>query len=233
MGMLSAPRVRIDSRLHPVVELGDAQELQAQPRAAAVASQQRHARGQAAAGALAADRDPVGVHAELRGVLGHPHQGGVAVLERGRERVLRRQAVVDGDHDRTDLGGDPAAVRVVQVEAADDEAAAVEVDQRRAAARRGRPAGSGAPARRAPPPARGRAARRLERDRRLVRRQRGQQVGLPGAGRRDVGEGQLGEDRAPRGRARGRRRGSSVVSPCSSGGPSARCRRACRRPRPA
>ena len=198
IGDACAPSVRIELAVHPVVELGDAQELQAQPRAAAVAGQQRDARGQAAARALAADRDPVGVDAELVRVLGDPHQRGVAVLERGRERVLRGEAVVDRDHDRTDLGGDPAAVGVVEVEAADHEAAAVEVDQRRERV----VAGAGRPV--AAHPHLGRVLRAgdeelvdLERDGRVVRRQRGQQVRLPGAGGRDVGEGELGEDRCP------------------------------------
>ena len=131
------------------------------------------------------------------GVLRDPDQGGVAVLEPGRERVLRRQAVVDGEHHRADLGGDPPAVGVVEVEAADDEAAAVDVDER----------GQGAVVVGglvAAHPDLGSALRSgdqqlvdVQGDGRVVRRQRGQQLRLTGAGGRDVGEGQLGEGRGP------------------------------------
>ena len=52
---------------------------------------------------------------------------GDAVLERGRERVLRREPVADAPHDRARLVGQRAADRVEGVDRADRPAAAVEV----------------------------------------------------------------------------------------------------------
>ena len=81
--------------------------------------------GQVAAGGVAGHAGAV-VAAELGGVLDHPVRGGHGVLDRRRERVLRREAVVEGDHHRATVLGDGAAGQVVGVEVADDEAAAVQ-----------------------------------------------------------------------------------------------------------
>ena len=56
---------------------------------------------------------------------------GVGVLDRGRERVLGRQAVVDADDHGADARAEQPAHALVGVEVADHEAAAVEVDDRR------------------------------------------------------------------------------------------------------
>ena len=94
--------------------------------------------GQVAARAVAADREPGRVAAELGDVLGGPAGGGEAVVDGGRERRLGREPVVDRQHDDVGLAADPAALVVVGVEVADDEAAAVEEHQRRERARRPR-----------------------------------------------------------------------------------------------
>ena len=54
--------------------------------------------------------------------------GGEGVLDRGREGVLRREPVVDREHQRRDLAGEEPARLVVGVEVADHVAAAVVVD---------------------------------------------------------------------------------------------------------
>ena len=74
-----------------------------------------------------------GIDVQLGGRRGsrHPADGGQAVVDGGRERVLGRQPVVDGD-DRDAAGrGQGADGAVVGVEVADDPAAAVEVHEHR------------------------------------------------------------------------------------------------------
>ena len=79
---------------------------------------------------------------------GEPAHRGEAILEAGRELVLRRQAIVDArDQEAARLGEPPADV-VMQIEAADHPAAAVEIDQagrRRRDARIVEPHASGPP----------------------------------------------------------------------------------------
>ena len=53
---------------------------------------------------------------------------GERVVGRGRERMLGREPVVHGAHDRAGARRDLAAQRIVGLEIADDEAAAVEID---------------------------------------------------------------------------------------------------------
>src|SRR6476659_8852769 len=59
--------------------------------------------GNAAAGGVAADGEPIRVHAKLPGLIDHPLGCGVAVFQCGREFVLRSLPVIDRD-------GDAAAV---------------------------------------------------------------------------------------------------------------------------
>ena len=68
----------------------------------------------------------VGIDADAGGVGVHPRPGGPDVVDRGGERVLRREPVVDGDHPHLRLLGQDAAERVVAVEVAVHEAAAVD-----------------------------------------------------------------------------------------------------------
>jgi len=91
-----------------------------------------------AAGRVAADEHPaqVGRVGEPRVGLGlgaQPRQDGLGVAVRRGEAVLGRQAVVGGEHERRELGGEAerAGVEVGQLEAAEAEAAAVEVDEHR------------------------------------------------------------------------------------------------------
>lgn len=71
----------------------------------------------AAAGAVAQDRDPRRVDAELPGVLGEPHEAGVAVLDGGRVRVLGREPVrhrEEGHAGRRNVAGDGAVGHVAE-----------------------------------------------------------------------------------------------------------------------
>ena len=81
-----------------------------------------------APGAVPADRDPVRVDAELGGVLGRPGQHGVGVVQGGRERVLGGQPVAHRDHHHAGAVGDPGGPRVLGVQVAHDESAAVQPD---------------------------------------------------------------------------------------------------------
>jgi hypothetical protein len=78
-----------------VVEHRHEQDLAGDLRAAALAGEDRQSRGHAAARAVTHHADPVGVDAEFRGMCVQPAQGGVGVLERGREGVLEGAAVLD------------------------------------------------------------------------------------------------------------------------------------------
>ena len=93
---------------------------------APVARHERDDRGEVAAGAVAADREPGGVTAELGRVLAKPRDDRVRVLHAGREPVLGRETVVDRDDDAAGRVADRAAHAVVGVEVADHPPAAVE-----------------------------------------------------------------------------------------------------------
>ena len=73
-------------------------------RAARVARHERDDGGEVAAGAVAADRETPGVDAELACVRDDPARGGPGVVDRRRELVLGRQAIVDGDDRDPGLG---------------------------------------------------------------------------------------------------------------------------------
>ncbi len=83
--------------------IGHSSAWRGQRGATAVAGQQGDAGGQPAAGAGAGDDDPVGIDAQLVGVLRRPDQPGVAVLDRRRVRILRREPVFDRHHDELQL----------------------------------------------------------------------------------------------------------------------------------
>ena len=97
---------------------------------AAVASEQGEGCGEPASGALADHGDAVWVDVGLRG---EPLQCCVAVVERGRVGVFGRHAVVDARGDRSEFVGQAPAERVALGGRADDEAAAVQVEDGRAA----------------------------------------------------------------------------------------------------
>src|SRR5207245_11021922 len=77
-----------------VMRAGIDRDLVEERRRTAIACPPRHHCRQVAAGAVTADDETARVSAELGGVAGHPERGGVGVLDRGRELVLRREAVV-------------------------------------------------------------------------------------------------------------------------------------------
>ena len=96
---------------------------------------QRHGEGQVGAGRVPGHHVRDVVH-EITSPARHPVADRRGVLDRGREGLLRRPAVVDREHGPARPVDGAAAVRVVGLEIAVDEAAAVEVEQE--AAWRGR-----------------------------------------------------------------------------------------------
>ena len=92
----------------------------------AVASHERGHRREVAARRVARDRDPVGIAAQLGGVLGDPLDRGVTVRRRGGEGVLRREAVVDGDDQAVGAIGESGTDVVVAIEVAQCPPPAVE-----------------------------------------------------------------------------------------------------------
>jgi hypothetical protein len=76
------------------------QELCREPRTIAlVAQRQRRGCGEIAAGAVAGDGESVGTSAEFRGVNRRPAGRKHAIVEGGRELVLRCETIIDGDDD--------------------------------------------------------------------------------------------------------------------------------------
>ena len=88
---------------------------------------QRDGGRQVAAGALAADGDTTGIDAELLGVRERPTSDGLTVVQACRVRVLGCEAVLDGHDDGVSAVGELAGDVVHDPDAADAEAAAVEV----------------------------------------------------------------------------------------------------------
>src|SRR5213076_3006559 len=74
--------------------------LVGETRAVVVAGPDGEQCGEVAAGALPCDRDAVGVETARR-LLGHPGQDVLAVLDPGREGVIRRQSVRQADDHET------------------------------------------------------------------------------------------------------------------------------------
>ena len=95
----------------------------------ASARELRDHRREVGARAVADDRDPRRVAAELGRMGDRPLQGGQGVVDRGGELVLGGEAVVDAHDDHAGLIGQYPALVVVGVEVAHDEAAAVEEDR--------------------------------------------------------------------------------------------------------
>src|SRR4030095_13495447 len=113
-------------------EIGDGidEHLEGEGRAARVAREQRHHRGEIAACAVAAYRELVAVHAQVGAVRGDPARGRPRVVYRGGELVLGGQTIVHRDHAHARRGGELAAEHVVGLEIAAHPADAVEVDVR-------------------------------------------------------------------------------------------------------
>jgi hypothetical protein len=122
------------------------QQLVRDRQGAAVARRDRYDRREVAAGAVAANREPRRVDAELARLPVHPCRRGDAVVDRSGKAVLGTHPVVDRDDDRTGAVAELAAEDVVGVEVADRPAAAVVVDERGQRARlRRRSAGAERP----------------------------------------------------------------------------------------
>ncbi len=101
--------------------------------AAAVPAHQRDDGGEVAARAVSGDGDPARVDPERARVERRPLGRGITVFGCGGELRFRGEAVVDGDDDAVGALRELAAGRVVAVEAAENEAAAVEEDEARLA----------------------------------------------------------------------------------------------------
>jgi hypothetical protein len=107
------------------------QQLKRDLPVARVACRDGHHRGEVAAGAVAADREPRRIDAERGRMALDPSSGGDAVVDGGWKAMLRPHPVVDRHHRAARAVGELAAQGVVGVEVADDPAPAVKVDERR------------------------------------------------------------------------------------------------------
>ena len=85
-------------------EIGDwnLQHLRHNRRAFAIARHLRHDCGEIAPSAGPADRNTGWINAQVRSVLSHPNQSGVAVFRRHRELVFGREAIIDRNHHATE-----------------------------------------------------------------------------------------------------------------------------------
>ena len=113
-----------------MVELRDAERLEADRRSTAIAREQHRSCGEAAARALPGDCDTVPIDAELVGVVVQPAQRRVAVVDRQGKRMLGREPVLDGRHHRPELPRDGDAEPMLHLDRADDEATTVDVEHR-------------------------------------------------------------------------------------------------------
>ncbi len=100
-------------------------QLAAQRGTALVAGHKRHYRDQVSARAVARDHDARGIGAQFARMRGGPLGGGVAVVGAGGKLGLRRQAVINRNHDASGGAAQVAAGAVVRVEIAHDKTAAV------------------------------------------------------------------------------------------------------------
>lgn len=81
------------------VQRGDLEDLQCDPRAGLVPGSEGGAGGDASAGGLAADYEPITVDPELVCVLRNPQKCRIAVVVTDGKGVLRGKAVADGNDD--------------------------------------------------------------------------------------------------------------------------------------
>lgn len=98
-------------------------------RAVAFAGQKRHRGGEVAAGAVAADRDPVRVAADDVGVLRCPRGRRVGVVDGRREGMFGRAPIVDREDDAVGGLREQSTETIVGVEVTAHPPAAVEVDE--------------------------------------------------------------------------------------------------------
>lgn len=109
---------------HSIVELRDAQVLEAKARTAHVSS----------SSATPAARPPPALFPNIAtralsrprpSEFAHPKKGPVAIIERGRERMLRGQPIIHGDYDCLGLCGNRLGHPAVDVQITQDEATPV------------------------------------------------------------------------------------------------------------
>ena len=129
--VVAGKRVRIKPSLPGLAVDGRVDEELESQRDVVIAGVQRHDRRQIAAGRVAAHGQTGRVDPDLVGVIDDPLQRRLGVVDRSRERVLRRQPIVNGDHLALAPIGEGTAIAVVRRQAAEDETAAVVEDQRR------------------------------------------------------------------------------------------------------
>ena len=135
-GDLLEPDERVDGdhALGPVRRVDVRIDEQLEHRLGHAAASARRGRAplrQVAAGAVTADRDPGRVPAQVRRVAQAPLIDREGIVERLRERVLRREPVVDVHDDAVGRCGQGRAHGLEVLRAEQHEAAAVEVDQDR------------------------------------------------------------------------------------------------------
>lgn len=111
-------------------EIGDRVHQQLEPgqREAGVPEPQAGGGSEIPAGAVTGDGDPGGVGAEVPGVTAGPVEHRGALSQRGREAMLGGQAVVQREQAEPACGDEIPADRVVGIQVAENEAAAVDVD---------------------------------------------------------------------------------------------------------
>ena len=90
---------------------------------------ERHHGGEVAARTVAADAEARRIDAERACVVGDPGRRGDGVIGGGRKFVLRREPVVDGDHDELALVRELPAYDIMGIEIADHHASAVKEHQ--------------------------------------------------------------------------------------------------------
>jgi hypothetical protein len=130
VGRLVATQVVVDRRID------QGRELRPAPR---VGRAERHRGGDVATGAVADDRDPVAIDAELLGPIDRVEEAREGVVERGREPRFPGASVVEREHLDPGGLGEERAEAVVCLDAADLPAAAVdEHGQSRAVGQPGR-----------------------------------------------------------------------------------------------
>src|ERR1017187_964106 len=91
-------------------------------------SQETYHGGKVSAGTIASDEHAGRIGAQFRGMFGNPARSGMSVLNRGRKRILRRQAILHRHDDSGGFFAQEPADGVVRLDAAAHPSAAVEVD---------------------------------------------------------------------------------------------------------
>ena len=122
--------VAVGLRILPGVGDGVHEHLRREGRPRGAGSQRDGGR-EVPAGRVAGDGEAARFPAERTGVLGEPGDRRLAVIERGREGVLRREAVVEADDERAGRVRESSADPVVGVDPHEHPAAAVEVRDHR------------------------------------------------------------------------------------------------------